>query len=42
MERGNYAPGNAGPVLFFDIFIPALVLILLVAHIRMGGMERTA
>ncbi len=42
IEQGNYAPGNAGPVLFFDIFIPALVLILLVAHIRMGGMERTA
>jgi hypothetical protein len=41
-EKGNLNPGNAGPVLFFDIIVPVLVLGLLLAHIRMGGMERSA
>ncbi len=40
--RGNLAPGNAGPVLFFDIAVPAIVLSLLVAHARMGGLQSTA
>ena len=38
--RGNFSPGNAGPVLFFDISVPLLVLGLLLAHIRMGGMAK--
>ncbi|GAB4137577.1 DUF6790 family protein [Thermopirellula anaerolimosa] len=38
--RGNFNPGNAGPILFFDIAVPLLVLGLLLAHIRMGGMAK--
>jgi hypothetical protein len=42
VHLGNLSPGNAGSVLFFDIVVPCIVLGLLLAHIRMGGMERTA
>lgn len=38
--RGNFNPGNAGPILFFDIGVPLLVLGLLLVHIRMGGMAK--
>lgn len=37
---GNLSPGNAGAPLFFDIVVPIMVWGLLVAHIRLGGMER--
>ena len=33
---GNLAPGNAGPVLFFDVLVPVVVLGLLVTHLRLG------
>ncbi len=33
-EHGNFAAGNAGPVLFYDIFIPLVALILLVIHLK--------
>ena len=33
-EHGNFAAGNAGPVLFYDIFIPLVALILLVVHLK--------
>lgn len=39
LEHGNLAPGNAGPVLFFDIVIPIIAIGLLIAHIRAGGMD---
>jgi hypothetical protein len=38
-RTGNLAPGNAGPVLFFDIVVPVIVLWLLWAHARNGGLE---
>jgi hypothetical protein len=40
--HGNLSPGNAGAPLVFDVLIPTIVLALLVAHIRLGGMQRTA
>jgi len=42
VAQGNLAPGNAGPVLFFDIVVPVIVLSLLFAHARMGGLRRAA
>lgn len=36
--RGDLAPGSAGPVLWADVLVPIIVLSLLAAHIRMGGM----
>ncbi len=42
VAHGNLAPGNAGPVLFFDIVVPVIVLSLLFAHARMGGLRRAA
>jgi len=42
IDRGNYSLGNAGPVLFMDIVVPLLVLGLLLAHIRMDGIKRSA
>lgn len=33
-EHSNFAAGNAGPVLFYDIFIPLVALILLVIHLK--------
>ena len=41
-ERGNLAPGNAGPVLFYDIALPLLVVGLFIVHVRQGGIERAA
>ena len=34
---GNLAPGNAGPVLFFDVLVPVIVLSLLGTHLRLGA-----
>jgi len=39
MVAGNLAPGNAGPVLFFDVLVPVIVLGLLGAHLRLGPAE---
>ena len=35
--HGNYSPGNAGPVLFYDILVPVLAGSLFVAYVRQGG-----
>jgi hypothetical protein len=40
--HGNLSPGNAGAPLFFDVLVPIVVLTLLAAHIRMGGMKASA
>ncbi len=40
VERENLAAGNAGAPLFYDIAIPVIACGLLVAHIRLGGMDR--
>lgn len=40
VEKGNLNPGNAGPILFMDIGIPIIVISLLIAHIRMGGLKK--
>jgi len=32
----NYAPGNAGPVLYYDILLPLVMIALLIAHERIG------
>lgn len=37
LARGNLSPGNAGPVLFFDIAIPILAVSLFVAYVRTGA-----
>ncbi|MDA7858865.1 hypothetical protein OAK98_00990 [Mariniblastus sp.] len=34
LERGNFAAGNAGPILFYDIFVPLVASALLVLHLR--------
>lgn len=39
VEHENFAPGNAGAILFYDIAIPLLAIGLLVAHVRLGGMR---
>ncbi len=40
IERENLAAGNAGAILFYDIAIPVIACGLLVAHVRLGGMDR--
>ncbi len=40
--HGNLSPGNAGFPLVFDLLIPTIVLGLLVAHARLGGLQRAA
>ena len=42
IEHENLAEGNAGPILFYDIAIPLIACGLLVAHVRLGGMDRSA
>ena len=39
---GNLNPGNVGPVLFYDIAMPAMGIGLLIAHYRNGGLMRPA
>ncbi|MDA7880534.1 hypothetical protein N9B31_08905 [Mariniblastus sp.] len=34
LEDGNFAAGNAGPILFYDIFVPLVASALLVLHLR--------
>jgi len=36
--RGNMSPGNAGPVLFYDIVIPIIAVSLFVAYARQEGL----
>ena len=40
--HNNLSPGNAGPVLFYDIVVPILAIGLFVAYWRQGGVERDA
>jgi hypothetical protein len=42
VARGALSPGNAWPVFLFQIAVPLLVLSLLVAHLRLGGLRRAA
>ncbi len=42
IERQNLAAGNAGAVLFYDVAIPVIACGLLLAHVRLGGMDRPA
>ena len=42
LAHGNLAPGNAGPVLFYDIVVPILAVGLFVAYSRQGGTARAA
>jgi hypothetical protein len=32
--HGNYAPGNAGGVLYDDILVPFIMVVLLAAYVR--------
>ncbi|MDB2526220.1 hypothetical protein N9X53_05995, partial [Mariniblastus sp.] len=34
LEHENFAAGNAGPILFYDIFVPLVALVLLVIHLK--------
>ena len=38
--HGNLSAGNAGLPLVFDLVIPTIVLGLLVAHVRLGGLQQ--
>jgi len=38
----NLAPGNAGPILFYDIVVPVIACGLLFAHHRFGAMKNDA
>ena len=40
IERQNFAAGNAGAILFYDIAIPAIACSLFIAHVRLRGMDR--
>ena len=39
LAHDNLSPGNAGPVLFYDIAVPILALGLFVTYARQGGLE---
>ena len=39
LATGNLAPGNAGPILLYDIGVPLLAIGLFIAHVRLGGIE---
>ena len=41
LETGNVSPGNVGPVLFYDIFVPFLTASLFLAHVRLNLNSRT-
>ena len=42
LVHDNLSPGNAGPVLFYDIAVPILAIALFVTYWRQGGLERVA
>jgi len=37
--HSNLSPGNAGPVLFYDIVVPALAIGLFIFYARLGGLR---
>ena len=37
--HSDIVPGNAGPILFYDIAIPMIACGLLFAHYRYGGLK---
>jgi len=37
--HGNYAPGNAGGVLYDDILVPLIMIVLLAAYVRTAKMS---
>lgn len=39
LEHGNMSPGNAGPILFYDIAIPFLAVGLFITYARQGGLR---
>ncbi len=39
LEHGNLSPGNAGPVLFYDLVIPFLAVGLFITYARQGGLQ---
>jgi hypothetical protein len=39
LAHGNLSPGNAGPVLFYDLAVPILAVGLFVAYAQQGGLE---
>ena len=40
IERENFAPGNAGAILFYDIAIPVIACGLFFAHVRLRVLRR--
>jgi len=38
VRAGNLSPGNAGVVLLLDLIVPTVVLLLLLSHVRAGGL----
>ena len=42
VHHDNYSPGNAGPVLFYDIIVPVLAVVLFVMYVRQGGTAQDA
>jgi hypothetical protein len=38
LTHGNMSPGNAGPILFYDIVVPFIAVSLFVAYARQGGL----
>jgi hypothetical protein len=42
LTHGNMSPGNAGPVLFYDIVIPFLAIGLFIAYARQEGLVASA
>ena len=38
VAHGNMSPGNAGPILFYDIVVPFIAVILFVAYARQEGL----
>jgi len=39
--HGNLSPGNAGPVLFYDIVVPAIAIGLFILYARLGGLRES-
>jgi hypothetical protein len=39
LEHGNLSPGNAGPILFYDLAIPFLAVGLFITYARQGGLQ---
>ena len=37
IERGNFAPGNAGPILYVDFLVPMILIALTWLHFRERG-----